>query len=144
MSFTRKIERSCYEVTTQLQQRCYEVGSVKDATCLTSLPAPIHEGIHKGRLPTAADPPLWRRREAPPPLCLARRRRSLATAGIWSCHNAHPVLPQRMPCLAAAPEIVSAQIGDCVLPEKRFLRLARKDMVCHCRANPFLQRFTNA
>ena len=45
--------------------------------------------------------PLWRRREAPPPLCLGTRE-------ILSCHDRDLVLPHQRSCLATT-EIVSSQ-----------------------------------
>ena len=36
---------------TKLLQSCYEVGPIKNSLCLTSLPTPIHKGIHEGGWP---------------------------------------------------------------------------------------------
>ena len=52
--------------------------------------------------------PLWRRREAPPPLCLGTRE-------ILSCHNRDLVLPQHTSCLATT-EILSCHNRDWVFP----------------------------
>ena len=55
--------------------------------------------------------PLWRRREAPPPLCLGTRE-------ILSCHNRDLVLPQHTSCLATT-EILSCHNRHCVFPEQK-------------------------
>ena len=69
---------------------------------------PRHKGIHKGARSAKPRAPLWRRREAPPPLCLGTRE-------ILSCHNRDLVLPQHTSCLATT-EILSCHYRHCVFP----------------------------
>ena len=71
--------------------------------------------------------PLWRRREAPPPLCLGTRE-------ILSCHNRDLVLPQHTSCLATT-EILFCHSRD---SKATFLGLDvassgfLRSSFCHC------------
>ena len=42
------LHRRSDKAATKLSRSCYKVGPIKDSSCLTSLPTPIHKRIHKG------------------------------------------------------------------------------------------------